>query len=89
MGNVGKERGGVNIGGDDTRYDLVSGVSKLWRCEVVSGSVEGWGKSYVPIRMATKHIGPAERVIGDLPEHRFVVGYKVAGLSNAVRDSFR
>ena len=26
MGNVGKERGGVNIGGDDTRYDLVSGV---------------------------------------------------------------
>lgn len=55
----------------------------------MSGSVEGWGKSYVPIRMATKHIGPAERVIGDLPEHRFVVGYKVADLSNAVRDSFR
>ena len=87
-GNVGKEGRATNVGGDGIAYDFVA-PRVLQSSNALNGDVGTPGESHVPVRMAARHIDPAEETIGDLAGNGFVAGCEENAGFDAVKDGYR
>jgi hypothetical protein len=87
-GNVGKERRATNVGGERVGHDLVA-PRVLQGPDALNGDVETPGEGHVSVRMAARHVDPAEEVLGDLSRYRVVVGRKGNVWFDAAMNGFR